>query len=128
MPKKPYKCGNFFKFGLSCFYFLIAALRIAKEFFHVWATSEAQLLATWLLIKNPVLEHFFRVVLFHDTQSSNSQFMHKLSFFVYHERNDAKGNILERVKVPVPAHQVLPLTGCILEVSYSTPATRINKI
>ena len=28
----------------------------------------------------------------------------------------------------MPAHQVLPLTGYIFEASYSTSATRVNKI
>ena len=44
--------------------------------FSFWATSQPQLLATWLHIKNRVLEHFFRVVLFHDTRSSDLRFMH----------------------------------------------------
>ena len=34
----------------------------------------------------------------------------------------------ECVKVPMPAHQVLPLTACIFEASYSTSATQANKI
>ena len=34
----------------------------------------------------------------------------------------------ECVKVPKPAHQVLPLTTYIFDVIYSTPATRVNKI
>ena len=54
--KKPYKCRNFLKFGLfSNLSFLIAALRVAKGFFRFWATSEPQLLTTWLRIKNRVL-------------------------------------------------------------------------
>ena len=73
---KPYKCRNFLKFGLSCLSFLFAALRVTNGFFRFWATSESQLLATWLRIKNRVLEPFFRVVLFHDTRSSDSRFMH----------------------------------------------------
>ena len=72
----PYKCRNFLKFGLSCLSFLIAALRVTKGFIRFWATSQPQLLATWLRIKNRVLEHFFRVVLFHDTRSSDLRFMH----------------------------------------------------
>ena len=36
--------------------------------------------------------------------------------------------VYEGVKVPMPSHQVLPLTGNIFEASYSTSATRINKI
>ena len=53
--KKPYKCKNFLKFVLSCLSFLIAVLRVAKVFFRFWATSEPQLLTTWLRIKNRVL-------------------------------------------------------------------------
>ena len=53
--KKPYKCRNFLKFVLSCLSFLIAVLRVAKVFFRFWATSEPQLLTTWLRIKNRVL-------------------------------------------------------------------------
>ena len=34
----------------------------------------------------------------------------------------------EGVKVPMPAHQVLPLTAYIFEASYSTSATQANKI
>ena len=34
----------------------------------------------------------------------------------------------ECVKVPMPAHQVLPLTGNIFEASYGTSATQANKI
>ena len=34
----------------------------------------------------------------------------------------------ECVKVPMPAHQVLPLTAYIFEASYSTSATQANKI
>ena len=34
----------------------------------------------------------------------------------------------EFVKVPMPAHQVLPLTAYIFEASYSTSATQANKI
>ena len=47
----PYKCRNFLKFGLSCLSFLIAALRVTKGFIRFWATSEPQLLPTWLRIK-----------------------------------------------------------------------------
>ena len=36
--------------------------------------------------------------------------------------------LLECVKVPMPAHQVLPLTAYIFEASYSTSATQANKI
>ena len=35
---------------------------------------------------------------------------------------------LECVKVPMPAHQILPLTAYIFEASYSTSATQANKI
>ena len=34
----------------------------------------------------------------------------------------------ECVKVPMPAHHVLPLTVYIFEASYSTSATQANKI
>ena len=34
---------------------------------------------------------------------------------------------LERVKVPMPAHQVLPLTGYIFEAIYSTSVTQASK-
>ena len=34
--------------------------------------------------------------------------------------------ITDYVKVQMPTHQVLPLTGYIFEVSYSTSATRAN--
>ena len=61
---------------MSCLSFLIAALRVTKGFIRFWATSEPQLLATWLRIKNRVFEHFFRVVLFRDTRSSDLRFMH----------------------------------------------------
>ena len=53
--------------------------------------------------------------------------MHKLYFFAYHEWNDARENSLERAKVPMPANQVLLLTGCIFEASYGWLA-RVNKI
>ena len=36
--------------------------------------------------------------------------------------------LLECVKVPMPAHQVLPLTAYIFEASYSTSVTQVNKI
>ena len=126
LPKKPNKCRNFLKFGPSCLSFLTAALRVAKEFFRFWTTSEPQLLAAWLRIKNRVLENFFRVVLFHDTRSSDSWSMHKFSFFTYHEWTAARGNSLDRVKVPMLAHQLLPLTGYIFEASYSTSANQIG--
>ena len=64
---------------------MIAASRVAKEFSRFLATSKYQLLATWLRIKNRVLEHFFRFMLFHDTRSNDSRFIHKLSFFQYDE-------------------------------------------
>ena len=32
------------------------------------------------------------------------------------------------IKVPMPAHQILPLTGYVFEASYSTLATHANKI
>ena len=35
---------------------------------------------------------------------------------------------LECVKVPMSAHQVLPLTAYIFEATYSTAATQANKI
>ena len=35
---------------------------------------------------------------------------------------------IECVKVPMPAHQVLPLTAYIFEASYSTSATQASKI
>ena len=35
---------------------------------------------------------------------------------------------IECVKVPMPAHEVLPLTGYIFEASCSTAATQANKI
>ena len=34
----------------------------------------------------------------------------------------------ECVKVPMPAHEVLPLMGYIFEASYSTSAMQANKI
>ena len=54
---------------------MIATSRVAKEFFRFLATSERQLLGTWLRIKNRVLEHFFRVMLFDDTRSSDSRYL-----------------------------------------------------
>ena len=36
--------------------------------------------------------------------------------------------LLECVKVPMPARQVLPLTVYIFKVSYSTSVTRVNKV
>ena len=36
--------------------------------------------------------------------------------------------LFECVKVPIPAHQVLPLKAYIFEASYSTSATQANKI
>ena len=35
---------------------------------------------------------------------------------------------VECVKVPVPAHQVLPLTAYILEAGYSMSTTQANEI
>ena len=36
--------------------------------------------------------------------------------------------VYECVKVPMPAHQVLPLMGYIFEASYSTSATGVNRM
>ena len=48
--------------------------------------------------------------------------------FYVKKYNQFPFSTLECVKVPTPAHQVLPLTGYILEASYSTSATQTNKI
>ena len=43
-------------------------------------------------------------------------------------KKDSLATTSECVKVPMPAHQVLPLTAYIFEASYSTSATQASKI
>ena len=51
-----------------------------------------------------------------------------LSFSVSHFFLVFKTGYQSYVKVPMPAHQVLPLTAYIFEASYSKSATQANKI